>query len=168
MQICQIAGYKHSGKTTLMNQLVRYFSEKGLQVGSLKHHGHGGEPEGLEGTDSHQHLKSGSVVSGVQGGELTQLTLQMPFELDELIKLYGTFPLDLLLIEGYKQANYRKIVLIKNEADLSLLRELSNIIAVGTRDVTLVENQKYPVFDLNDLKKDISALADYIRRGFDG
>jgi len=168
MEIYQIAGYKNSGKTAVTNQLIRYFSAEGFKVGSLKHHGHGGEPDMAERTDSYQHFESGSVVSGVRGEKLTQLTLRMPFGLEALIQLYGKFSLDLLLIEGYKQADYRKIVLIKNEADLSLLQELSNIIAVGTWDVKLVENRNYPIFDMNHLQDNISALADHIRRDFDG
>ncbi|WP_010529921.1 molybdopterin-guanine dinucleotide biosynthesis protein B [Lentibacillus jeotgali] len=163
MQICQITGFKNSGKTTLMSQLIRYFSEEGLKVGSLKHHGHGGEPDMAEGTDSEKHFKSGSVISGVQGGGLTQLTLHRPFEIEELIQFYGRFKLDLLLVEGYKQADYPKIVLIKNKAELSLLQEVSNIIAVVTCDVHL-ENPGYPAFDMNDLHNDITALAGHIRR----
>ncbi|GGJ95511.1 molybdopterin-guanine dinucleotide biosynthesis protein MobB [Lentibacillus kapialis] len=166
MQICQIAGYKNTGKTTLMNQLIHYFSAQNLKVASLKHHGHGGEPDKVRGSDSSKHLESGSLMSGVQGEEQTQLTLQMPFELETLVNLYEKFPLDLLLIEGYKKAHYRKIVLIKNEAEVSLLREISNIIAIGTWDMKWLENQEYPVFDMNHLHKDISALADYIRRDF--
>lgn len=150
-----------------MNQLIRYFSERGLKVGSLKHHGHGGEPAMVKGTDSDKHLESGSIISGVEGDKLTQLTLQMPFELEKLVQLYEKFQLELLLVEGYKNADYRKIVLINSEADLSLLQELSNIMAVGTRDMKLMDNQEYPVFDMNHLYKDISALADHIRRDFD-
>lgn len=168
MQICQITGYKNSGKTGIMSQLIRYFSREGLRVGSLKHHGHGGEPNMAEGTDSHQHFESGSILSGVQGSEVTQLTLNVPFELDDLIHLYERFPLDLLLAEGYRAAAYPKIVLIKNKEDLSLLGELSTIIAVGTWDMTLMETWHYPVFDMNDLQQDISALAGHIRRDFDG
>ncbi|QKY68584.1 molybdopterin-guanine dinucleotide biosynthesis protein B [Lentibacillus sp. CBA3610] len=168
MHICQITGYKSSGKTTIMNQLIRYFSGIGLRVGSLKHHGHGGEPDMAEGTDSRQHFESGSMISGVEGAGVTQLMLQMPFELDDLIQMYSKFPLDLLLIEGYKKADYRKVVLIKNEADLSLLQELSNIIAIGTWDMNLLEDRGCPVFDMSNLQEDISALAEYIRRGFNG
>ncbi|MFD2761737.1 molybdopterin-guanine dinucleotide biosynthesis protein B [Lentibacillus juripiscarius] len=164
MLVCQVTGYKNSGKTSVMNELIRYFSKENLKVGSLKHHGHGGEPDMVEGTDSQGHLESGSVISGVQGENTTQLTISMPLELDELIQMYRRFPLDLLMVEGYKQAAYPKIVLIKNEADLSLLQELSAIIAVGTWDAKMAVNLDIPVFDMNSLETNIPALADCIRR----
>ncbi|ALX48661.1 molybdopterin-guanine dinucleotide biosynthesis protein B [Lentibacillus amyloliquefaciens] len=168
MQICQIAGYKRSGKTTLINQLIRYFSETGLNVGSLKHHGHGGEPDMRAGTDSQQHLESGSVISGVQGENLTQLTLNTPFELKDLIEMYSKFSLDVLLVEGYKTYEYPKIVLIRHETDLSLLHELSNIIAVGAWDMDIVEDKSYPIFDMTHLQKDRAVIAEQIRRGANG
>ncbi|GAA0433158.1 molybdopterin-guanine dinucleotide biosynthesis protein B [Lentibacillus halophilus] len=166
MQICQITGYKHSGKTTIMSALIRYFSDKGFQVGSVKHHGHGGDPDMVEGTDSGTHLESGSVISGVQGETVTQLSLTIPLGLDGLINLYQQWPLDLLLVEGYKQADYPKIVLLRNEADRSLLEELSAIIAVGTwdGDGRWLNDLDMPVFDMNQLEKHISALAERIRR----
>ncbi|RYG72590.1 molybdopterin-guanine dinucleotide biosynthesis protein B [Lentibacillus lipolyticus] len=164
MDVCQVVGYKRSGKTTVMNKLIRHFSANNLKVGSLKHHGHGGEPAMVNGTDSEEHLKSGSVISGVKGENITQLTLSSPLELDELIQMYHRFPLDLLLVEGYKQAVYPKIVLVRNETDLSLLQELSAIIAVGTWDVRLPISSSYPVFNMNNLKTNIPALADCIRR----
>ncbi|MFD1360188.1 molybdopterin-guanine dinucleotide biosynthesis protein B [Lentibacillus salinarum] len=165
MQICQIVGHKNAGKTTVMNQLIRHYSDERIRVGSLKHHGHGGEPDMTDGTDSQQHLESGSLMSGVQGEGMTQLTMTMPFELDDLIQLYQMFTLDILLMEGFKQATYPKIVLLKNEEDLSLLHEVSTIIAVGTWDMNLLENPEYPVFHMNNLQKDIHTIASYIRRG---
>ncbi|WP_090079865.1 molybdopterin-guanine dinucleotide biosynthesis protein B [Lentibacillus persicus] len=168
MQICQISGYKGSGKTALMTHLVRHFSEAGLKVGSLKHHGHGGEPAMQTGTDSQKHLAAGSVISGVQGETVSQLTFNTPFELDDLIRMYASLPLDLVLLEGYKQYHYPKIVLIRNAMDLSLLDELSNIIAAGSWDMTLLEERQYPVFEMKNMQNNISVIAEYIRRDANG
>ncbi|MFD1037697.1 molybdopterin-guanine dinucleotide biosynthesis protein B [Virgibacillus byunsanensis] len=142
--IVQVVGYKNSGKTTLMNQLINYFSSKGKQVGSLKHHGHGGEPKMVKGTDSYGHLQSGATMSGVQGEKQLQLTLHTTTQiaLDDIINMYTAFPLDLLLVEGYKQADYPKIVLLTGEEDLHLLDELSNIIAIGAMDEDLLHAQE--------------------------
>lgn len=164
MQICQIVGYKNSGKTTVMKHLIHYFSSNKMKVGSLKHHGHGGEPEMVENTDSSGHMESGSLVSGVQGENITQFAYNLPLKLDELIQMYGNFSIDLLLVEGYKNADYPKIVLLKNGDDISLLDELSNIIAVGTWDGFFLENSRYPTFDINNIATNVVQLAEYIRR----
>ncbi|WP_164669493.1 molybdopterin-guanine dinucleotide biosynthesis protein B [Virgibacillus doumboii] len=168
MQICQIVGYKNSGKTTVMSELIRHFSARDIRVGSLKHHGHGGEPDRPKNTDSSRHFESGSIISGVQGENSTQFTVDMPFRLDELISIYQSFPIDLLLIEGYKQADYPKIVLVKSAEELSLLKDLTNIIAVGSWDEELPDDTGYPTFAIHNIQAALPQLADCIRRCYDG
>lgn len=161
--IFQIVGYKKSGKTTVMQEIIRYFSSMGLQVGTLKHHGHGGEPEQVKETDSYKHLKSGAAISSVKGKNQFQITVNhATAELDELIQFYTLLPLDILLIEGYKRAEYPKIVLIRNKEDLQLLGNLSNIIAVGARDTALIKSLNYFTFQLEELNNFLPGLMEYI------
>src|SRR5690625_1348600 len=129
--VYQVVGYKRAGKTTLMTSLIRYFSSTGMRVGTLKHHGHGGEPAVIKETDSYQHTEAGSLISAVQGEKQLHLTVNQKekLALTDILPLYTFLPLDLLLIEGYKNASYPKIVLIREEADIHLLDRLSNIIA---------------------------------------
>ncbi|WP_077325065.1 molybdopterin-guanine dinucleotide biosynthesis protein B [Virgibacillus siamensis] len=164
MQICQIAGYKNSGKTTLMNQLILYFSKTGVIVGSLKHHGHGGDPDLGKLKDNQAHMESGAIMSGVQGEMVSQFTLNMEMDLDEMVRVYSNFPIDLLLIEGYKHAEYPKIVLVRNREDLSLVDELPNVIAAGGWDSELLKNLDVPVFDMKKPGEYLPRLAVYIRR----
>ncbi|WP_099157206.1 molybdopterin-guanine dinucleotide biosynthesis protein B [Virgibacillus ndiopensis] len=161
MKICQIVGFKNSGKTTVTREMIRYFSSRDFKVGSLKHHGHGGEPALVKDTDSFQHFEAGALVSGVQGENVSQLTLNN-VEFNELIKLYSLMTLDFLFVEGYKQAEYPKIVLVKNEEELSLLDELSNIIAVGSWDDKILKNVPYPTFTINNMEAYLPQLADYM------
>ncbi|WP_430787697.1 molybdopterin-guanine dinucleotide biosynthesis protein B [Virgibacillus flavescens] len=157
-KVIQIVGYKDSGKTTLMNLLIQHFSQE-MKVGSLKHHGHGGEIELIQETDSTSNFEAGSSISGVEGESITQLTLDnIPFE--ELIDLYTYLSVDLLLIEGYKHANYPKIVLLKNNEEISLLQQLSNIIAVGTDDFFIETD--YPTFNSRTVDSEIKRIASYI------
>lgn len=158
-KIAQIVGYKNAGKTTLMKLLIHYFSAQKMKVGTLKHHGHGGDIDLPENTDSTSYMEAGATVSGVQGEIITQLTFtDLPFE--ELIHIYAALPIDLLLIEGYKEADYPKIVLLRNREDLSLLTELSHITAVGAHDTCMVKY--YPAFDVTKMTENIAELASYI------
>lgn len=160
--ICQVVGYKNSGKTTLMRQLIRYYSTQNLQVGTLKHHGHGGEPEQIKTTDSYQHLMAGSAVSAVQGEREFHLTVNdtVSVSLQKLIQFYTIVSIDILLIEGYKKADYRKIVLVNSVQDLHLLDQLSNIIAVGSWDYELIEALDYFTFSLSEIDIYLTDLTD--------
>lgn len=162
LAICQIVGYKNAGKTTVMEKLIGYFANKNKKVGTLKHHGHGGEPKHVQSTDSFKHLQAGASTSAVQGEKQLQLTIAdaSAYSLETLISLYTYLPLDILLIEGYKQANYPKIVMIKKEEDKALLT-LSNVIAVisWNENISLPpEKEHYLMTEIDEKLPDIAAL----------
>ena len=147
MRIIQIAGYKNSGKTTLVGDLIRYFSKKGLKTAALKHHGHGGTPAVTERTDSAKFAEAGALMSGVEGAGVLQLTVsRTEWTIDQLLQFYRLMHFDLLMIEGYKTLDFNKIVLIRSLHDVHLLEQLSNIIAIVTSVQLDAKNMSYPVF----------------------
>ncbi|MDC3413704.1 molybdopterin-guanine dinucleotide biosynthesis protein B [Aquibacillus sp. 3ASR75-11] len=151
--IIQIVGYKNSGKTTLVNKLVRTLTEQNKKVGTLKHHGHGGKPLVIKGTDSQQHVEAGSIMSGVEGDGTFQLTIQQNtgLSLDQLIDYYQYFPLDYLIVEGYKNVGLPKVILIRRRDDLQqLLHNLTNIRAVITWDDQGIQGLDLPTFFIED------------------
>lgn len=163
--IYQIVGYKNTGKTTLMEEMIRYYSNLGMEVGTLKHHGHGGPLKVAENTDSYRHTKSGSRISVAQGGHNLQINVSpAEVELERLIHIYTCFNVDILLIEGYKYADYPKIVLIKSEKEIPLLKKLTNIIAVGVRDEMLMDTFDHYTFSLNNIGKTLPKLIEFLQK----
>ncbi|MGA8943009.1 MAG: molybdopterin-guanine dinucleotide biosynthesis protein B [Thermoactinomyces sp.] len=124
MQVLQIAGYQNSGKTTLVEILVKELTSRGFRVGTLKHHGHGGKPVIPPRTDSTRHAEAGSLVAGVEGDGILLLTANYnkDWSLKELIRLYTFFPVDILLLEGYKQYPFPKFICLRDEKDAKLLQ----------------------------------------------
>ena len=43
--VFQIVGFKNSGKTTLIKNLIHLLTDQQIEVAVLKHHGHGGIPD---------------------------------------------------------------------------------------------------------------------------
>src|SRR5690625_4756248 len=117
MDIIQIIGYKNSGKTKLSETLIQFFSQKNIRVASLKHHGHGGIPYGIEETDSEKHRQAGALIAGVKGENLLQLSNQHPWKMEQMISIYKLLNIELLILEGFKQYHYDKIVLIRGLED---------------------------------------------------
>ncbi|HLT55305.1 MAG TPA: molybdopterin-guanine dinucleotide biosynthesis protein B [Bacillota bacterium] len=151
MDIIQIVGYKNSGKTTLANEFISYLRNKGFLVGSLKHHGHGGTPAGIYNKDSESHRRNGAVVSGVKGEGMLQITKEKDWQLEQMIDLFQSFRLDILIIEGFKKAHYPKIVMIRNTEDLSLVEQLTNIQAIVSRVPIKGRSWGFPVFSAEQL-----------------
>lgn len=130
MQLLQVVGYKNSGKTTLIEILVKELAKRGFRAGTLKHHGHGGKPKLPPRADSTRHAEAGALVAGVEGEGTLQLTVQLDpgWKLEEVIRLYTFFALDLLLLEGFKSAPFPKLVCLRHEGDAGLL-DLPEVVA---------------------------------------
>lgn len=167
--VCQIVGYKNSGKTTFMNKLINYYTLCGIRVGALKHHGHGGEPNEpafSQGTDSEKHWKAGADISGVQGESILQLSLKPknPLQLEEILAIYDIIKPDIILVEGYKYASFPKVVLLNDLENDQLLTKVTNPIAIGSQNKELLHNQDLFTIPLLEVDNHISEIAAYIQK----
>jgi molybdopterin synthase catalytic subunit len=118
MKIISVVGYKKTGKTTVVEMLVRTLKKYG-SVGSIKHlHDHTmSTPE----TDTWKHAKAGAdVVIGVTAHELVKFTHNndLSHGLDEL----ANAGMDFAVVEGFKDSNLPKIALGDIEAPCIVLR----------------------------------------------
>lgn len=153
--IFQIVGYQNSGKTTLTEKLIERFTQEGKRIATIKHHGHGGIPHaGDEQKDTFRHRRAGALVTGVEGAGMLQIhATKEEWTLQGIIRLYEAFSVDVILIEGYKQDEYEKVVLIRSEEDLSLLHTLKNIICIiSWVPLSAVVSDAYPAFHIKDEK----------------
>lgn len=129
--IFQVVGYQNSGKTTITTELIKTLAGKGLKTVTIKHHGHGGRPALLEQKDTEKHLNAGAAASVVEGeGSLLLKAVNFETSLEVQIELMKFFDPDVILIEGYKLKPFPKLLLLRNESDLTLINTVSNIIAI--------------------------------------
>lgn len=118
-------------------------------MATIKHHGHGGEPDGM--TDSARFLQKGSASSLVEGDGVVHLsTNAINPSLTHLIDVqtYLCRP-DVIFIEGWKQEAYPKVVCLRDESDLSLLA-LNKICCVLYHTLDNIKDVPYPVFQRDD------------------
>ncbi|PLR97754.1 molybdopterin-guanine dinucleotide biosynthesis protein B [Bacillus sp. T33-2] len=153
--VFQVSGFQNSGKTTLILDLIKRLSYMNIKTATIKHHGHGGQPDLPLKKDSGRHVAAGAAASLVEGeGRILLQAEKDDWTLEEKISLMSFFKPDLILIEGYKYENYPKAVLIRGEEDLKLLEELQQIEVVLCRDSDLTEKlqswQEQPVFFADD------------------
>ncbi|MGE8206424.1 molybdopterin-guanine dinucleotide biosynthesis protein B [Heyndrickxia sp. NPDC080065] len=152
-KVFQIVGFQNSGKTTIIQEIIQYWKQHNLDVGTIKHHGHGGTPDtNIREKDSDKHLAAGAVITSVEGeGKLLIQKKCRPWSLQEIIHIYELFLLDLILVEGYKYEAYPKAVIIRNEDDKILLEKLTNIQAVISW-IPLKNSLEYPIFSIKNKK----------------
>jgi molybdopterin-guanine dinucleotide biosynthesis protein MobB len=156
MLVIGIIGSKNSGKTTLVCNLVNTLATRGYRVSTIKHTHHPVEMD-QEGTDSYKHRKAGAQESilGLSSGFILFREDQDEPELDTLLARLA--PVDIVLVEGYKQHDYPKLLVHRPSCSTRLAPEgLGKIIAVVSDDHDPA--LQIPQLDLNN----ISQIAGFI------
>jgi molybdopterin-guanine dinucleotide biosynthesis adapter protein len=151
--IYQVVGYQNSGKTTFILKLIEALKNEGIKSVTIKHHGHGGRPDVILQKDSTRHLEAGAVAALVEGdGRLVLQADESYLTLDEQIRFMAFFNPDIILIEGHKKQSYPKLLILRNENDLTLITYVTNIKAVIVWNHSLIELVKeqleVPVFHI--------------------
>lgn len=140
LKILQVVGFKNSGKTTLMLELIRLAQESGKTVAAVKHHGHSDALElpSAE-TDSTRFFESGAKASIVYGaGTIQQHVRKKDATIEELIHMAAKADTDFIFVEGFKDAPYEKIVLTRSNSDWLELESLKQIaLVIKHEDVNL-------------------------------
>ena len=75
-----IVGRKNSGKTTLVCELVREFTSRGIRVATVKHTHHHHELD-TPGKDSHLHREAGAAAVGILSPQMTAMFIPSDREL---------------------------------------------------------------------------------------
>lgn len=141
MYVVQVVGYKNSGKTTFISQWIEYLKKKDYHVATIKHHGHGGEPEQVQETDSYQHFNRGAKLTTVIGeNQLLMTADKKKLSLEKLLLFYQAIDIDVVMIEGYKHLPLPKVVLLQQERD-PILETVENVKHVYKENPEYIFNQ---------------------------
>jgi molybdopterin-guanine dinucleotide biosynthesis adapter protein len=159
--VCQIVGYKNSGKTSLVCALIPLLKQKGERVAVIKHDGHEYDMD-HPGTDTWKQRQAGAMAVAITSAARTSVIEERGSSLSELITVFSGY--DYVLVEGFKQEAYPKIVLIRRQEDLELLQQTRNIAAVAAWEqmipdvIAAVSQQQTQVFEINE----IAGVAEFL------
>ncbi len=158
-RIFGVIGWKNSGKTTLMAQLVEEFTRRGITVSALKHAHHSFDID-HPGRDSYRFREAGArqvaLVSPKRWAIMHELRDEEKPPLEEVLAHLG--PCDILLVEGFKGGAFPKIE-ARSERSLTqapLSDDDPHIVAIAYDGET--QTNGLPGFDIND----IAGIADFI------
>ncbi len=152
--IC-IVGKSKSGKTILIEKLIKEFKKRNYKVATLKHDVHGYNVD-HPGKDTWLHAQAGAdcvTICSPNGIAMIKKTSRK-WTLDQLIALNDDA--DIIIAEGFRLGDKPKIEVVWAARSTEPMCSAEELIAVAT-DAEL-ELQNVPVIHIND----VIALADII------
>jgi molybdopterin-guanine dinucleotide biosynthesis protein B len=157
MKVFGITGWKNSGKTTLTERLVAEITTRGITVSTIKHAHHSVDVD-QPGKDSFRHRAAGAgeviLASAYRWAIMHELRGAEEPSVDDLLAKLS--PVDIVLIEGFKQNDHAKIeASVKPDRPL-IAHDDSSIKAVAAgHDVGALS---VPILDINN----IPMIADFV------
>lgn len=109
MKILQIAGYKNTGKTTLILDFVQLLKQYGYTVAIIKHHHITEDVENS--TDTGRFFEAGADYTAFNMPGHSVMLEQPEKPLTVQLQRFQNEGVDFVLVEGYKNENYSKIIL---------------------------------------------------------
>ncbi|MBI9045054.1 MAG: molybdopterin-guanine dinucleotide biosynthesis protein B [Anaerolineaceae bacterium] len=154
-----VIGKSGSGKTTLLEKLILEISSRGYRLATVKHHSHAGFDIDVPGKDSWRLAQAGSqhVTIAAPDRIARYFNLENELSLEEITT--DITNVDLILVEGYKQANKPSIEIIRAENSREIIGGPEQRIAIAT-DFDL--DLGVPKFGLEEIEN----LADFIEKQY--
>ncbi len=158
LPIVSIVGKSKSGKTTLIEKLIRELKSRGYRVATIKHAPHGMSVDEL-GKDSWRHIAAGSEATAVSSPDKLVLIKPVAHDitLDEIAHFFGE-DYDIILAEGFKQGSASKIEVHRKEVGPPL-SDIKKLIAIATDETLETKTRQFSL-------EDIRGLADFLEKGF--
>ena len=176
-------GRHNSGKTTLIERLIAELTNRGLDVGSVKHHTHGNFEIDVPGKDSYRHKMAGAtevvIASPVKLARVRDLDDEV-----ECSDIVDSMPgHDIVIVEGYRKSGLPTIEIMRkaNERDLAFSKDFLEVVQNFKKhelnDETLKLFPKAVVSDISEVVcacksidvpvfgfNDVSSISDFLER----
>lgn len=159
--IVSIVGKSGSGKTRIVEELIREFKQRGYRVGTIKHHSHGDFEIDITGKDSWRHARAGSDLVVISSPSKLAMIKRMKEEasLDQIVAQLMQ-KIDIVLTDGYNREKRPRVIVAQSKEDLKLFSKGCEV--VGLVSDQIQSESKFPVFTFQEISK----LASLIERRF--
>ena len=165
MKIIGVVGWKNTGKTTLIEKLIKEFNLRNLTVSTIKHSHHNVSLD-RQGTDSFRHFNAGAketiLASDTKWIKFSKTISENETSLDYLIKQIS--PVDIVIVEGFKVSSHRKVEVVNNISQRKPLYETDKTICGLIFNQHKIENTVLPQFERDNIEE----ICDFIVKTLEG
>ena len=157
MKIIGVVGWKNTGKTTLIEKLIKEFSERNLSISTIKHSHHNFSVD-QQGTDSFRHFNAGAketiLASDKKWIKFSRQICES--NLSDLIK--QIIPVDIVLVEGFKLSEHKKVEVVNSASKKIPLYKNDKTICGLIFNQHKIQNTVLPQFNRDDIQE----ICDFI------
>ena len=160
-KVVNVIGYKSNvGKTTLMEGLIKELKSRGLSIATIKHDVHNFDID-KKGKDTYKHREAGAETVIISSPKRFAIIKEVNEEENLEKLLYFAKDKDIILVEGYKKSDLRKIEVYRENFSKDIISKKDNLIAIASdvdlniKDVIIVKKDNYKeLADLIEKEKD--------------
>ena len=127
--VFSVVAFSGTGKTTLIEKLVRELKQRGLRVAVVKHDAHEFEID-REGKDSWRFTKAGADVTAIVSATKAAIMENRAVTIEALLEKITD--VDIIITEGYKAGPWPKIAVMRAATGKPLPIPMEDCIAVIT------------------------------------
>jgi len=127
LRVLSVIGKSGSGKTTIIEGLIKELKNRGYTIGSVKEIHFEDFTIDEKGTNTDRHYRAGSELVTARGLDETDLLFKRRLELDEILKYYNH---DYVILEGVKIDYIPTVITAVNKQDIDELMG-GNVFAVS-------------------------------------
>jgi molybdopterin-guanine dinucleotide biosynthesis protein B len=159
--VLSIVGKSKVGKTTFLEKLIPEMRRRGYRVGTIKHDAHDHFEMDHEGKDTWKHRDAGAQTVAIGSPTRFAMTKSVEGELD-VDTIVATYFSDeeLVLTEGYKSGNQKKIEICRKELQTEPICSQADRLVAVVSDFSV--EATVPRFKPDD----IIGVADFIEERF--
>ena len=165
MKIIVVVGWKNTGKTTLIEKLIKEFNKRNLSISTIKHSHHNFSID-QQGTDSFRHFNAGAketiLASDTKWIKFSKSISEHETSLDYLIKQIN--PVDIVIVEGFKVSGHKKVEVVNNISERKPLYENDKTICGLIFNQRKIENTVLPQFERDNIQE----ICDFIIKTLEG
>ena len=165
MKIIVVVGWKNTGKTTLIEKLIKEFNKRNHSISTIKHSHHNFSID-QQGTDSFRHFNAGAketiLASSTKWIKFSKSISEKETSVDHFIK--QIIPVDIVIVEGFKVSGHRKVEVVNNICERKPLYETDKTICGLIFNQHKIENTILPQFERDNIEK----ICDFIVKTLEG
>lgn len=162
-KVINVVGEKSNvGKTLLIEGVIKELKKRGLSVATIKHDVHGFDID-LKGKDTYRHREAGAETVVISSKDRLAFIKEVreELELHKIIKM--VIDKDIVLVEGYKSSNLRKIEVYRHGVSNRIITAKERLIAIASDisldfgDVIVIDKNNYNgIVDIIENEMDFS------------